>query len=220
MYMRYATGHNSFASQYLLNKCIYCRFCRLCIINVWKRRLFWWKMNNLRNVWNFYVYKSPKLNVIFNIFTQHMFPDSIRIRVSAEQEPNQQNKQIIFKAQIRLQTCTREVLLSNLSPDTDYTDWGFPQFLIPSGRCRCGTSTMLRPLPFRSFPIYLLSILLPFDSALVYVPSAQPSHKFFSKNVSRYLTHTTDMCVCARKRRWQMHAQETKKQAVIKARMN
>jgi hypothetical protein len=34
--MSYATGHNSFMSQYLLNIYIYCRFCRLCIINVWK----------------------------------------------------------------------------------------------------------------------------------------------------------------------------------------
>jgi hypothetical protein len=56
-----------------------------------------------------------------------MIPERIRIRVLAGQDPNdQQNKQIIFKAQIRLtvalQTCMREVFLSNLSPDTDYTD--------------------------------------------------------------------------------------------------
>jgi hypothetical protein len=32
-YSSYTTGHNSFTSQYLLNIYIYCRFCRLCIIN-------------------------------------------------------------------------------------------------------------------------------------------------------------------------------------------
>jgi hypothetical protein len=39
--MSYATGHNSFTSQYLLNIYIYCRFCRLCIIhvNVWKKNI-------------------------------------------------------------------------------------------------------------------------------------------------------------------------------------
>jgi hypothetical protein len=31
--MSYVTGHNSFTSQYLLNIYIYCRFCRLYIIN-------------------------------------------------------------------------------------------------------------------------------------------------------------------------------------------
>jgi hypothetical protein len=35
--MSYATGHNSFTSQYLLNIYIYCRFCRLCLINVRKK---------------------------------------------------------------------------------------------------------------------------------------------------------------------------------------
>jgi hypothetical protein len=35
--MSYVTGHNSFTSQYLLNIYIYCRFCRLCIINVRKK---------------------------------------------------------------------------------------------------------------------------------------------------------------------------------------
>jgi hypothetical protein len=34
--MSYATGHNSFMGQYLLNIHIYCRFCRFCIINVSK----------------------------------------------------------------------------------------------------------------------------------------------------------------------------------------
>jgi hypothetical protein len=33
MYMSYATGYNSFTSQYLLNIYIYCIFCRSCIIN-------------------------------------------------------------------------------------------------------------------------------------------------------------------------------------------
>jgi hypothetical protein len=37
-YMSYATGHNSFTSQSLLNINIYCRFCGLCIINVEKRK--------------------------------------------------------------------------------------------------------------------------------------------------------------------------------------
>jgi hypothetical protein len=36
-YMSYATGHNSFTSQYLLNIYIYSRLCRLCIINVGKK---------------------------------------------------------------------------------------------------------------------------------------------------------------------------------------
>jgi hypothetical protein len=35
--MSYATGHNSFISQYLLNIYIYSRPCRLCVINVWKK---------------------------------------------------------------------------------------------------------------------------------------------------------------------------------------
>jgi hypothetical protein len=39
IYMSYATGHNSFTSQYLLNIYIYCRFCRLCIINMQKKNL-------------------------------------------------------------------------------------------------------------------------------------------------------------------------------------
>jgi hypothetical protein len=34
-YVSYATGHNSFTSQYLLNIYIYYRFCRLCIIKLW-----------------------------------------------------------------------------------------------------------------------------------------------------------------------------------------
>jgi hypothetical protein len=34
MYMSYATGHNSFTSQYLLDIYIYCRFCRFYVINV------------------------------------------------------------------------------------------------------------------------------------------------------------------------------------------
>jgi hypothetical protein len=38
-YMSYATGHNSFTRQYLLNIYIYCRFCRLCIISVWKKHI-------------------------------------------------------------------------------------------------------------------------------------------------------------------------------------
>jgi hypothetical protein len=33
-YVGYATGHNSFTSQYLLNMYIYCSFCKLYIINV------------------------------------------------------------------------------------------------------------------------------------------------------------------------------------------
>jgi hypothetical protein len=37
--MSYATGHNSLTSQYLLNIYIYCTFCRLCVINVWKKEL-------------------------------------------------------------------------------------------------------------------------------------------------------------------------------------
>jgi hypothetical protein len=35
--MSYATGHKSFMNQYLLNIYIYCRFCRLCIINCEKK---------------------------------------------------------------------------------------------------------------------------------------------------------------------------------------
>jgi hypothetical protein len=37
--MSYATGHNTFTSQYLLNIYIYCRFCRLCIINCGKKSI-------------------------------------------------------------------------------------------------------------------------------------------------------------------------------------
>jgi hypothetical protein len=37
--MSYATGHNSFMIQYLLNIYTSCRFCRLCIINVWGEKV-------------------------------------------------------------------------------------------------------------------------------------------------------------------------------------
>jgi hypothetical protein len=36
-YMSYATGYNSFTSQYLLNIYIYCWLCRLYVINMWKK---------------------------------------------------------------------------------------------------------------------------------------------------------------------------------------
>jgi hypothetical protein len=45
-YTSYATGHNSFTSQYLLNIYIYCRFCRLYVINCENKQ----KKNSL--TWN------------------------------------------------------------------------------------------------------------------------------------------------------------------------
>jgi hypothetical protein len=37
--MSYVIGHNSFTSQYLLNIYIYCRICRLCIINYENKKI-------------------------------------------------------------------------------------------------------------------------------------------------------------------------------------
>jgi hypothetical protein len=44
--MSYATGHNRFTSQYLLNIYSYCRFCRLRVINVCEKSM---NMNKIKN---------------------------------------------------------------------------------------------------------------------------------------------------------------------------
>jgi hypothetical protein len=53
--MSYTAGHNSLTSQYLLNMHIYCRFCRLYIINVWRGK----NENEIP-----FLFYNPAINVI------------------------------------------------------------------------------------------------------------------------------------------------------------
>jgi hypothetical protein len=60
--MRYATGHNSFTSQYLLDIYIYCRLCRLCKINL-RKKIIVLPCSKNEFLWN------RILHVRFEVFT-------------------------------------------------------------------------------------------------------------------------------------------------------